>query len=123
MDLDPDLVEPDERQVAILAHLSVFVCGVVAPALLYVVRREHSPFIAYHTRQALMFQGLMLAWTLILVAPVSLGLASIACPCGPALALPVLLCIPAAISASRGRWSGYPLLASIGRPVGVLEGS
>jgi uncharacterized Tic20 family protein len=66
----------DERQLGMLAHLlgaligafMPFFGGVIAPLIIFVTRRESSPFVAQHARAALNFQ-------------ITVMLATIACYC------------------------------------------
>lgn len=52
----------EEKMVAGIAHVGVFfaVSGLVANVIIYLVYRARSPFLAAHSRQALLWQGLTL---------------------------------------------------------------
>jgi uncharacterized Tic20 family protein len=56
------LSESEERQWAMLAHLSILLnlvtglLGVVAPLVIYMMYKDRSRYVAYHAMQALIFQ-------------------------------------------------------------------
>lgn len=56
------LSEADERQWAMFAHLSILLnlvtgfLGVVAPLVIYMIYKERSRYVAYHSLQSLIFQ-------------------------------------------------------------------
>jgi uncharacterized Tic20 family protein len=56
------LSESEERQWAMLAHLSILLnlvtglLGVVAPLVIYMIYKDRSRYVAYHSMQALIFQ-------------------------------------------------------------------
>lgn len=56
------LSEADERQWAMLAHLSILLnlvtgfLGVVAPLAIYMIYKDRSRYVAYHSLQSLIFQ-------------------------------------------------------------------
>ena len=56
------LSEADERQWAMLAHLSILLnlvtgfLGVVAPLVIYMIYKDRSRYVAYHSLQSLIFQ-------------------------------------------------------------------
>jgi uncharacterized protein len=60
------LSEADERQWAMFAHLSILLnlvtglLGVVAPLVIYMVYKDRSRYVAYHSLQSLIFQ--LIAW-------------------------------------------------------------
>ena len=90
----------DERNMALLSHLSCFVLPVIGPLILWLIKKDSSRFVAYHAIQALIFQ---------LLASVVSG-----ATCGLGLVL-LILPIVWGIKASKGEWAGYPLIESVGR--------
>jgi hypothetical protein len=56
------LSEADERQWAMFAHLSILLnlvtgfLGVVAPLVIYMIYKDRSRYVAYHSLQSLIFQ-------------------------------------------------------------------
>lgn len=90
----------DERNMALLVHLSCFIVPIIGPLLLWLVKKDSSRFVAYHSLQALVFQ---------LIASAISG-----ATCGVGLLLLVLPVIWG-IKASNGEWVGYPIIESVGR--------
>lgn len=108
-------VTKDEKTMALLAHLSVLVFPVIAPLILWAVKKDESKFIAYHALQAAIFQAItypILIVLIIFLMIVTLGL----CFPAPMLAmLPSVAGILWGLKANEGKWEGYPLIDSIGR--------
>lgn len=91
------LSESEERQWAMLAHLSILLnlvtgfLGVVAPLVLYMIYKDRSRYVAYHSLQSLIFQlitwvggGFIIgaAWTITsLLSAVVIGLLCIPIAC------------------------------------------
>ena len=51
-------VSQDDRTMAMLAHLSCFVLPITGPLILFLVKKDTSPFAAYHAMQALVYQAI-----------------------------------------------------------------
>jgi uncharacterized Tic20 family protein len=106
---------PRERRQAALAHGAVLLVffvplgNVAGPALAHFIWGRASPFVAFHALAATVFQVFvsLLAWGLFLFASIhGTGLdAHFA-----ALLLPLVLHLPAAVQALRGRRFLFPLL-------------
>lgn len=107
------IVTEDEKTLGLLAHLLAIFTGFLGPLVLWLVKKDDSPYIAHHAREALNFQitlhlaliGLG-AMTFILLF-VFVGI----------LLVPVLIAVPilaliaeilAAIAAQKGEWHRYP---------------
>lgn len=56
----------DERTWAILAHLSALIGAFVGPLVIYLVKRDESPFVRAHAAAALNFHLSWALWTLVL---------------------------------------------------------
>jgi uncharacterized Tic20 family protein len=103
----------DERTLAMLCHLLGIFTGFLGPLILWLVKRDSSPFIGHHGRESLNFQlTLMLAMLCLGSATFVLMLVLVGI-----LLIPVLFIVPilaliaeilAAIAAQRGEWHRYP---------------
>ncbi len=124
-------VQDEEKTMALVAHLCIFIpmAPVIGPGILYLVKKDTSPFIAYHALQAALFQLGFIAFSVItyvvgmvlvsILSVVTFGLGSI---CGLFLCfipLPIFAAIPYALKAKNGEWAGYPLIGGIGMPAGM----
>ncbi|MEP6949558.1 MAG: DUF4870 domain-containing protein [Ginsengibacter sp.] len=93
----------DEKTLAILAHVLTFAFGFLAPLVIYLIKKDESPFVTYHAKESLNFQitifiivialvvtiiGLLLIWAVGIVA--------------------LVLVIMATIKASEGKLHKYP---------------
>jgi len=98
----------DDRNLAMLAHLLGIVSGFVGALIIWLIKKDQSPFVDEQGKEALNFQITMMiaivgAWILMFVL---IGM----------LLLPLLLianlvfCILAAVAVSRGEHYKYPLV-------------
>ena len=117
---------PDERNLAMLSHLSalgglVFLGGLgfIGPLIIYLVQKEKSQFVAFHARDSLNHQ-----LTLLLFNIVCAVLAFVLFCLGGFLAfIPVIIAfitsiifeILASVQASRGEWTKIPLTFTLVR--------
>lgn len=105
---EPALVPPtsDEKTMAILSHILTLVVGFIAPLVIYLMKKDDSPFVKAHARESLNFQlTLILAfivsiilWIILIGILITwlLGLAAL------------VLVIVATIRASEGKYYQYP---------------
>ncbi len=112
---DPDAT-PDERTFALMMHLTllghVLLWGIAiaAPLIMWSIKKDESPFLDDHGREALNFQISLIIYT-IFIFPLGL----ITCGIG-FVVFPILLyvlgligMIQAAIAANRGEFYRYPM--------------
>jgi len=92
----------DERIWAMVCHLSCLFGGVFVPGLIYVIKGKKSPFIAFHARQALVYQGGVLVLMLL-----TLGLFMFLAP------LFLLIGVVWAFKARNGERSPYPVVGRL----------
>ncbi len=108
----PSLSE-DERTMGMLCHLLGILTGFIGPLVLWLVKKDQSPFIDHHGREALNFQ---ITLFLVMIALASVTFVLMLVVVG-FLLIPVLFAIPiiglvleilAAVAAQRGEWHRYP---------------
>lgn len=101
----PGAPTSDEQTLAVLIHVLAMVSGIVAPLVIWLIKKDESPFVDHHGKETLNF---WLTFTIV----------SIPVACIPFLgALVILLyvffawylAIRAAIAASKGQRYRYPL--------------
>ena len=139
------LPEPtrDERTLGMLAHVLQIVSWLLAPAIIFLVRKD-SRFVRYHALQAVFFQLLvMLAWgatMLALFAGFFTAIARHKGPVGPAaIGFPILfflifwgggaltwllnlvLGIVYGLRANNGEWAGYPGIKYLAAKIAGVE--
>jgi uncharacterized protein len=100
-------VSSDDTTWALLAHLSFFVLGLIGPLVIYLVKKDSSPFVRQHAAEALNFH---ITVTLACFVSVLLIIVLV----GVLLLLAVLLggavlAVLAAVAANRGESYRYPL--------------
>lgn len=98
------LPNSDERTMAILSHILTIIAPILAPLIIYLVKKDESTFVATHAKESLNFQltvvivciimfitiiGILLLWAVGIVA--------------------LILVIVATIRASEGKYYRYPL--------------
>jgi uncharacterized protein len=98
------LPSQDERTLAILVHVLSIFFWIIPSLIVYLVKKDDSPFVAAHAREALNFQITM---TLLSIA-LFITLIGIIFLWVPAL-IDLILCIVAAIKASEQKPYRYPL--------------
>ncbi|MBN8835676.1 MAG: DUF4870 domain-containing protein [Sphingobacteriia bacterium] len=96
----------DEKNIAMLSHLLTFIAPIIAPLIIYVLKKNESPFIEAHAKESLNFH---LTATLFFIVSIILiiVLVGILLLCVIGLATTVLA-IVATIRASEGRIYQYP---------------
>ncbi len=97
----------DDKTLAIIAHLLPFVAGFIGPLVLYLIKKDESPYVRHHAAEALNFQltvmiAMIVSFILILVL---VGILMIMVVGIGALVLSIV----AAVAASRGEWYRYPM--------------
>lgn len=70
---DQALQEPtsDERLLALLSHLSVFMGGIILPLIIWATQKDKSKFVRFHSLQAIFYQlalaGIIILFVIVLV--------------------------------------------------------
>jgi uncharacterized Tic20 family protein len=64
---DANEIRSDERLIALFAHLSLFLGGILLPVIFWVTNRDKSKFIVFHSLQALWFHIAYIALILVFV--------------------------------------------------------
>jgi uncharacterized Tic20 family protein len=96
-------VSGDERTWAVISHAVSFVeGGILGPLVVYLIKKDHSPFVAFHALQSLYF-GLAMLVTALLTAITLVG--------PVALAIVYLIYeIMACVKSYNGEWYRLPLV-------------
>jgi hypothetical protein len=100
---DAHALEPttDDRTMAMIGHALTFIeGGIIGPLIMYLVKKDDSEFVAFHSLQSLYFGLLFLA-----VAIGTCGIGAILFVI-PYLVFEVIACI----EAQRGNWYKLPLV-------------
>ena len=93
----------DEKTMALLAHVLTFVFPLLAPLIIYLIKKDESTFVAYHARESLNFQITLFVICIILfITVIGILLLWIVGLIG------AVLVIVATIRASEGRLYKYP---------------
>ncbi len=105
----------DERTWAMLAHLLGLLTGFLAPLIIYLVHKDRSRFVAFHSLQALYFQiAILLLWLILFcIAVITLGFGAILFPIPIVLSL--VFEIIATIRANQGEWYEIPVVGAMAR--------
>lgn len=97
----------EDRNLGVLAHVLGIVLGFLGPLIIWLIKKDDSPFVDYHGKEALNFQ------ITVLIASIVSGVLTfvvIGCITLPAVLIAnIVLCIMAAMAASRGEMYRYPL--------------
>ena len=93
----------DEKTMALLAHVLTFVASILAPLVIYLIKKDESAFVAAHARESLNFQITVLLICIVLI--ISLIGVLLLWAVG---ILALILVIVATIKASEGKLYRYP---------------
>lgn len=115
---DPDATD-DERTLSLVGHLSALGhlafpgLAILAPILIWANKKDTSPFVADHMKEAMNFQITLILYTAVLVAAtvVTFGFGVLLTgPLGLAVhVLAVVGMILGAVAANRGEYFRYPM--------------
>jgi uncharacterized protein len=93
----------DERTLAVLAHVLTFAAAILAPLIIYLLKKDESKYVTYHAKESLNFQITLMiiifGLILTIIGVVLLWLVGIAA---------LVLVIVATIKASEGKLYKYP---------------
>lgn len=109
----PPMTTADDRSMAMLCHLLAILTGIFGPLILWLVKKDTSPFVDHHGREALNFQItaflIMLGLGGICVALMFVIIGFFLFPLLCVVPILVLIAeIIACVAASRGEWHRYP---------------
>jgi uncharacterized Tic20 family protein len=108
---------PDECTMGMLTHLLAIFTGFIAPLVIWLVRKDTSPFLDHHGKEALNFQITYFLISICVMA-VSMVVGILTMGIGMLLFFPIYLVIwilalvweiQACTAASRGEWHYYPV--------------
>lgn len=100
-------VTSDEKLFAIFAHLGTIIGGFLVPLIIWIVKKDESPFVDYHAKEALNFQITVFLGYVVggILSIVLIGVFVIlAC-----WILSVVCAIMAAVKANEGKPYRYPV--------------
>ncbi len=92
---------------AMLCHLLAIFTGFIGPLIIWLMKKDQSPFVDYHGKQALNFQ-----FTVLIASIVSglLIMIFVGCVTTPIIVIGnLILCIMATMKANSGEMYQYPL--------------
>jgi len=94
----------DEKTLALLSHIVTFVSNFIAPLIIYIIKKDESPFVAAHAKESLNFQlTILLAIIVLFITIIGIFLLWIVG------IYALVLVIIATIRASEGKLYRYPL--------------
>jgi uncharacterized Tic20 family protein len=101
------MVSNDEKTLALLSHLLCFIVGILAPLIIWLLKKDESFFVAEHAKESLNFQISIMIYSFVTTL---LCFAIIGFFILPVLAVFVIVVlIMATIKASKGEGYRYPL--------------
>ena len=106
-------LDPSDKTIAILSHVSTFagfvvpLGNIIGPLAIYLVKKDQSPYVRHHASEALNFQ---ITLTILMIVSAILVLVLIGIPFLIALVILDLVCtIMATVKASDGVLYEYPM--------------
>lgn len=114
----PPVVTADDRSMGMICHLLAILTGFIGPLIVWLIKKDTSPFVNHHGREALNFQITVFLLSLILGIPtfalMFVGIGFLLLPL--LIAVPVLALVAeilACTAAHRGEWHRYPFCIRI----------
>ena len=106
-DLPGDEPPSEDRNFAVIAHLLGIIISFLGPLIIWLIKKDDSTYVDDQAREALNFQ------ITVFIAEAVAGLLTallIGCFILPVILVAnFILCIVAAVAASRGEWYRYPM--------------
>lgn len=102
---DQPIIPPnsDEKTLAILSHALTFIAPILAPLIIYLIKKDESSFVAAHAKESLNFQITLVIVVIILLISV-IGWFFLWLPGIISLILVIVACV----KASEGKLYRYP---------------
>lgn len=103
-------VSPEDRTLGLVAHLSAIVTSFLGPLIIWIIKKDQSPFVAKCALEATVFSSLLLV-VMILISVVTCGF-------GVIIVIPLSLAgifylVVAGIRANEGKVYEYPLTTKL----------
>jgi uncharacterized Tic20 family protein len=101
----------NDNNMALFVHLGGALLGILVPIVMYIAKKDESPFVRHHSLEALNFH--ITVW---IASVVSLVLILVVIGIFMLIAIVIgfyVLSVVAAIAASRGEWYRYPMTIRI----------
>ncbi|GLZ11051.1 hypothetical protein Acsp04_12860 [Actinomadura sp. NBRC 104425] len=102
----PGQITSDERTWALLGHLGQFLLGFIAPLLVYLIKKDESPFLRHHGAQGLNFAITQMVYTVINIVLMFLIIGFFTFLAQ--FIAEIVLLIMAAVAGNRGEWYRFP---------------
>ena len=96
----------DDRNMAMIAHLLGIVLGFLGPLIIWLIKKEQSPFVEDQSKEALNFQITVLLAHVIAGAAWMICIGMILTPA--VIIVSIVFCIIAGMAASKGELYRYP---------------
>ena len=107
------VVSPDDKTMAMLAYILGIFTGFLGPLVLWLVKKDQSKFVAFHSLQALLLHA---AVTVGYIIAGVLTLVLVGWLLFPAVGiLSLVFSILAGLAANRGEWYNIPVIGPIAR--------
>ncbi|TWT32804.1 DUF4870 domain-containing protein [Blastopirellula retiformator] len=114
--MEPEIPESEQRTLAMLCHLLSFsgyvvpipLVNVIAPLVMWMMKKDESPFIDHHGKESINFQLTILIYAIIgvvLTCAFGVGIVVLILVGAFAIVAPII----AAVKANEGVWYQYPL--------------
>ncbi len=104
----PPVNPGDERTYAMAAHLGQLILGFLAPLLTYLLYKDRSQYIRWHSAQGINFAltGFVYAMATLFLSAITFGIGFLLFL--PLAALEIVFLVLAGVAANRGEWYRYP---------------
>ena len=112
------LISPDDKTMAMLAYILGIFTGFLGPLVLWLVKKDQSKFVAFHSLQALLLHAVVTIGYIISSVLFIVFVGFLTMPVFGLLGL--VFSIIAGLAANRGEWYDIPVIGKIVRQQGGL---
>jgi len=116
--LNAPVVSPDDKTLAMLAYILGIFTGFLGPLVLWLVKKDQSKFVAFHSLQALLLHAVVTIGYIISSVLFIVFVGFLTMPVFGLLGL--VFSIIAGLAANRGEWYDIPVIGKIVRQQGGL---
>jgi uncharacterized Tic20 family protein len=102
-----DDLTSEDRNFAVIAHLLGIVTMFVGALIIWLIKKDDSPFVDDQAKEAINFQITIFIAQAVAGLLMAIGIGCVMMPV--VLVANIVLCIVAALAASQGRWYRYPM--------------
>lgn len=97
----------NDQTMALVSHLGGLLTGFIIPLIIYLIKKDESPFVRHHAAEALNFQIMVFIASMVSLVLMFLVIGFVLFPI--VYIVNIILCIMASVAGNNGQWYRYPI--------------